>query len=126
MRYHDFRLNNYQVLAMGETIKLHLIYDYPGSDIDESHIIFDGVVLHHFIHAQGAIITDIEEVPLVALLESKEDDLTKWNGLCGIKYWESDFESYISKLSGMGVKAWEITSAIGFYGFIVAREVASA
>ena len=125
MKFHDFRLDSYQVLAMGETIKLHLVYDYEGIEKDESHITFNDVVLHNFINTQGAIITDIEEVSLASLLGPKESDLTEWNRLYGVKYWESDISSYISKLHSMGFKSWEITSAIGFYGFIVAKEVAS-
>lgn len=126
MKFHDFRLDSYQVLVLGETIKLHLVYDYAGTETDESHITFNGVALHHFINTQGTIITDIEEVPLAGLLNSMESDLTEWNRLYGVKYWELDFASYISKLHGMGFKSWEVTSAIGFYGFIVAKGVSSA
>lgn len=44
----------------------------------------------------------------------------------GVKSWDTNFSSYTSKLSTMGLKAWEITLAIGFYGFVVAKEASNA
>jgi hypothetical protein len=126
MKFHDFHIQGYEVLDRGQVITFHLAYGYPGEETDESHITFSGVVLHHFIYSHGAIVTDIEEVSLSDLLRPIEAELVEWNRMYGVKHWEADLESYISKLGGMGLKAWEITSAIGFYGFVVAKEVASA
>ncbi len=58
-------------------------------------------------------------------IPSIKEQLIEWNRMRGIKYWKSNFENYVSTLQSMELKVWEITSAIGFYGFIVAKEVSS-
>ncbi|MET0027614.1 MAG: hypothetical protein ABW101_08245 [Candidatus Thiodiazotropha sp.] len=123
MKYHDYHLESYKVSERGERIKFNLVYAYPGKETDVSEITFLGVALYHFINCQGAIITDIEEVPLKGFILSKEKVLAEWNRMYGVKYWQSDAATYIEKLSSMGLRVWEITSAIGFYGFVIAKEV---
>ncbi|MCV6638220.1 hypothetical protein [Candidatus Albibeggiatoa sp. nov. NOAA] len=125
MRFHDYQLEGYSVLDRGKTINLHLVYDYEDRDIDNSYISFSDVVLYHFIHTYEAIIIDIEEIPLSEYLHSIAEELTEWRKWHGLKYWESDLTTYITKLESMNLRAWEITSAIGFYGFIIAKEIAS-
>ena len=44
----------------------------------------------------------------------------------GVSYWESNIEEYIANLNNNGYKAWEITSAIGFYGFLIAKSIKNA
>lgn len=126
MKYHDFHLESYKVLERGERIEINLVYGYPGEESDDSQITFMGVALYNFINCHGTIITDIEEVPLKGFILSKEKELAEWNRMYGVKYWQSDVATYIEKLSSMGLKVWEITSAIGFYGFVIAKEVSAS
>ena len=123
MKFHDYHLESYKVSERGEKIEFNLVYGYPGEETDDSQINFFGVALYHFINSHGTIITDIEEVPLEAHILSMATELAEWRRMYGVKYWESDISSYINKLNSMGLRAWEITSAIGFYGFIIAKEV---
>ena len=126
MKFHDYHLSSYKVLDRGETIEFHLVYGYPGEETDESDIRFSGVTLYHFINSQGTIITDIEEISLEQHILSIEAELSEWNRMYGIKYWGSDVTSYIAKLQAMDLKVWEITSAIGFYGFVIAKKVVAS
>ena len=123
MKFHDYHWESYKVSERGERIELNLVYGYPGEETDDSQITFNGVALYHFIHCHGAIITDIEQIPLKGFVLSMEKELTEWNRMHGLKYWQSDVEGYIKKLNSMELQVWEITSAIGIYGFIIAKEV---
>ena len=126
MKFHDYHLESYKVSERGEKIEFNLVYGYPGEETDDSQITFFGVALYHFINSHGAIITDIEEVPLDAHVLSMAKEIAEWRRMYGVKYWESDVSGYINKLNSMGLKVWEITSAIGFYGFIIAKEVSAS
>ncbi len=127
MRYHDYHLEGYEVSNRGERITLNLVYGYPGSETDESIITFEEVALYNFIHTAGAIITDIEEESLNDFLSGLADEITEWFRLYSVRYWKkSGFEGYVAGLVQSGFKVWRIESAIGFYGFVVAKRVANA
>ncbi|WP_196138957.1 hypothetical protein [Aliikangiella sp. G2MR2-5] len=126
MKFHDYHMESYKVSNRGEKIELNLVYDYPGEETDDSQIIFNDVALYHFINTQGAIINDIEEVSLNRFIISLEKELSEWSRMYGVKFWQSDIASYIDELKSMGLRVWEITSAIGFYGFVIAKEVNSS
>ena len=123
MRYHDFLLEKYEVSDRGKTITFHLIYDYPNITRDESVIRFSNVALYNFSHTAGAIITDILETPIPDLLAEIGGRLTEWNHLHGVDSWTGNLESYRDALQSDGYKAWRVESAIGFHGFIIAKEV---
>ncbi len=123
MKYHDFHLQGYEVTEKGKTITFHLLYDYPDAEKEESNIKFNDVVLYNFTHTSGAIITDIEEVDVSGLVHGIWNEIKEWNRMYGVSYWEADIENYISSLKNTGFKAWEITSAIGFYGFLIAKNI---
>jgi hypothetical protein len=126
MKFHDYHLESYKVSDRGEKIEFNLVYGYPGEETDDSQITFEGVALYHFINSQGTIITDIEVVPLKDFILSMEEELAEWNRMYGVKYWQSDITTYIEKLKAMELRVWEITSAIGFYGFVIAKEVSAS
>ena len=126
MKFHDYHLESYRVSERGEKIEFNLVYGYAGEVTDISQITFFGVALYHFINSHGTIITDIEEIPLEAHVLSIATEISEWRRMYGVKYWESDLNGYINKLNSMGLKVWEITSAIGFYGFIIAKEVSAS
>ena len=123
MRYHDFHLREYRVSDFGKRITLHLVYDYAGKPKEESQIEFSDVALYNFTHTGGAIITDIEEASLDDLMNEVGASLITWNKQHGVTGWRENLETYQATLESAGHKAWRLISAIGFYGFIVARSV---
>ncbi|WP_146168222.1 hypothetical protein [Pseudomonas mangrovi] len=123
MKYHDYHLESYEVFELGESITFNLVYARPGEDADKSLIKFKGVALHHIINTTVPIITGIEEISIEVLLSKHSTRITKWSQMYGVKHWKSDMASYAAHLKNNEFKAWEITSAIGFYGFVIAKEI---
>lgn len=125
MRCHDFHLSGYDVRQSGDEVVLHLIYDYPPAPTEESHIRFSNVELYHFVHTGGSIISDIEEVPVARILDQFWNQILNWASLHGgVPHWNrDDRSSYQAKLEAAGYKAWDIRSAIGFSGFVIAKSI---
>lgn len=124
MRYHDFHLSSYSVSDFGATITLCLIYDYPSEKRVESHIEFSTVEAYHFVHTGGAILTDIMEVSLGDLLDQVYEKLFgwyRWNG--GYRHWKGSRAEYCAVLESKGFRGWLLDSAIGFEGFVIAKNV---
>ena len=122
MRYHDWHLDGYSVADRGKSVVLHLLWDYPGQVRERSDIRFSDVALYHFTHTGGAIITDIDEIPLATLIDQISGELVEWSRLYGLNGWRSSAADYKEHLDASGLKAWRIESAIGFSGFVVARK----
>ena len=120
MRFHDFHLTAYEVRQFGAEIVLHL--EVPG---EQSHIRFADVELYHFVHIGGAIILDIEQVPIPQILDEFWERIAHWaSQYGGLRHWEGDDRaSYKSKLQAAGLQAWVIDSAIGFAGFVIAKSI---
>jgi len=83
VQLHDFRLKGYSVSAAGTRVMLDLEYAYPNQPKEESLIEFADIAAYHFVHTGGAIITDIEEVPLADLLDEVGGQLAEWWRLHG-------------------------------------------
>jgi hypothetical protein len=127
MKYHDFHLTGYSVSDFGGTIVLHLVWDYPGQPRDTSRITFSDVSAYHFVHTGGAIITDIDEVPLSQLIAEVGPLLAEWWRLHGgYAHWSDEPAKYIEILEATGHRGWTIGSAIGFEGFVIAKSVQDA
>ncbi len=127
MRFHDFHLDGYEVLHKGKTIVLHLVFDYPEAEKDESHIKFSGVTLYNFTHTAGAIITDIMEGSIPEFIQEYGEQILEWKRLNGVElFWKGTLDDYALKLQTEGFKVWHIDSAIGFFGFVVAKDIANA
>lgn len=123
MKYHDYHLRGYSVDEFGETIVFDLVYDYPGRPIRQSKVQFSGVALYHFVHTAGSIITDIRSCPIETLLSEYSTQIPKWNQLQSVTDWNGSFAPYKQKLEEKGLSGWKIDSAIGFHGFILAKEI---
>ncbi len=123
MRCHDFHLTGYEVRRFGAEIVLHLVDDYPPRPREESHIRFADVELYHFVHTGGTIIFGVEEVPLAEILDRFWDRILQWvHQHGGIDHWDRDDRlTYQAKLEADSYKAWEISSSIGFSGFVIAK-----
>jgi hypothetical protein len=124
MQYHDYHLRGYTVSEFGTRITLHLVYDYPGATVEDSFIEFVDVACYHFSHTTDAILTEIDERPLDTLLKDEENFLTKAAQQDGLRFWEESFPKYLDRLKREGYKAWQLDSAIGFTGFVVAKLMA--
>jgi hypothetical protein len=126
MRCHDFHIGGYEVRHFGSEIVLHLVYDYPSSPREESHIRFADVELYHFVHTGGTIIFGIDEVPVSRILDEFWERILHWakqHG--GVPHWDRDDRaSYQAKIGANGYKAWDISSSIGFAGFVIAKSIA--
>jgi hypothetical protein len=125
VRCHDFHLRGYEVREFGAEIILHLVDDYPPRPAEESHIRFAGIELYHFVHSGGTIIFGIDEVPLSKILNQHWEHILHWaTGRGGVPHWDRDDRaSYQAKLEADGYKAWEISSSIGFEGFVIAKSI---
>ena len=124
MRFHDFHLTAYTVSDFGATIVLDLLYDYPEQHREISRIKFSDVAAYHFVHAGGAVILDIAEIPVGDLINGSGDELAEWWRLHGgYIHWREDRTDYIATLEEKGYRAWTIDSAVGFEGFVVAKAV---
>ena len=121
MRCHDFHLSGYEVRQFGGEIVLHL--ELAG---EESHVRFSEVELYHFVHAGGTIIFGIDEVPVSQILDEFWERILHWakqHG--GVPHWDRDDRpSYQAKIEADGYKAWDISSSIGFAGFVIAKSIA--
>jgi len=125
VRCHDFHLRGYDVRRSGAEITLHLGYDYPSTPGEESHIRFNDVELYHFVHTGGTIIFGIDEVPLSAIIEQFWDRISEWTRQHGgVRHFQDDTPTtFEAKLAADGYKAWDISSSIGFAGFVIAKSI---
>jgi hypothetical protein len=126
VRCHDFHLAGYEVRQFGAEIVLHLLDDYPPRPAEQSHIRFADVELYHFVHTGGTIIFGIDEVPVSQILNEFWERILYWatqHG--GVPHWDRDDRaSYQAKIEADGYKAWDISSSIGFSGFVIAKSIA--
>jgi hypothetical protein len=124
MRFHDFHLDGYTVSKSGGEIVLHLVWPYQDQVEPDSHLRFSNVAVYRFTHLGGAILTDIDEVSLGRLLDDVWPDLFERNHeLGGLPFRAEDRATWQQNLEVEGFKAWTITSAVGFGGFVIARDV---
>lgn len=126
LRCHDFYLHKYEVSDKEKTITFHLVYDYPNTEKIESCIKFNDVALYHFEHTDGSIITDIGELPIPKLITEISVDLKEWQHWYSVRFFNGSIPDYVSYLQTEGYRAWRIDSAIGFYGFVIAKQVSNA
>lgn len=125
MRCHDFHLTGYDVRQFGAEIVLHLLDDYPPRPAEQSHIRFGDVELYHFVHTGGTIIFGIDEVPVSQILDQFWERILHWaTQYGGVPHWDGDDRaSYQQKLEADGLRAWEVSSSIGFSGFVIAKAI---
>ena len=104
---------------------LHLVYDYPPTPTEDSHVRFADVELYHFVHTGGSILFGIDEVPVARILDQRWDEILRWaHRPGGVPNWDRDDRAtYQAKLEAGGYKAWDIRSSIGFDGFVIAKSI---
>jgi hypothetical protein len=60
------------------------------------------------------------------LVQEFGDQITEWSRVSGVDLWRDTLDNYISALQEGGFRAWRIESAIGFYGFVIAKTIGDA
>ena len=123
MHYHDYHLRGYTVSEFGKRIVLDLVFDYAGLPKAESRIEFTGVAAHQFTLGMGAIIVEIVEEPIAAFVESQRPLLAQIANEIGLAHWVAPGDDYAQRLEDAGLRVWNIESAIGFSGFVIAKDV---
>ncbi len=126
MRYHDYHLDKYEVSNRGEIITFHLVYEYAGEETNHSTITFSDVTLYNFTHTAGAIITDIYEERIRDFVSKWGEELKEWNRLYGVTLFNDSLDNYANTLESEGYRTWFIESAIGFFGFVIAKAISNA
>lgn len=118
----DFQLIGYSVSDCGACVTLHVTFEYAGRPAQLLNIEFSGVAAYHFTHTGGAIITDVEEIPLAEMIGRNWDNIAQWSRqVGGYIHWHKDQDVYLSNLDDGGYRAWQLDSAVGFEGFIIAK-----
>ena len=123
MNYHDWHLAGYSVSDYGTRIALHLSWDYPSEEKKQNDIQFTDVAAYHFTHSGGAIITDIDERPIGDYTEYESEFIQTTHTQMGLRYFQKDLATYLNYLQKEAFRYWTIGSAIGFSGFIVAKNI---
>ena len=121
MKYHDYHILSYSVDCQEGVISLNL--GRPDqSETPNEKIIFSGVVGYHFQDAMGSIILDLEEKEIKEFIEQNSEAFRESYRLHGIpKFWREELKETLSELKGK--RLWEITSSIGFYGYVIASQI---
>ena len=94
----------------------------PASRSQQS-VVFEGCEAHHFRHSSpGSILGEIIECPLPAFLENIQAELDKGSRESGWpKWWQASVSDALNYLGARSIRAFEITSAYGFSGWVLAR-----
>ena len=124
MKFHDFKIEKYEVSNDGKTINFSLVNPHNS---ETSKITFTEVTLYNFIHTGGAIITDILKIRPSQLVKENSSAIENWKNLYGMDSWKNgEIKSYGSTLESEGYDGWKIQSALGFYGFVIAKYISDA
>jgi hypothetical protein len=125
MRAHDNHIVGYEVDGRGRRIILHTENTYVPEPHPRLDVVFAGVELFQFRYADlVSILTEITEIPLREALERTTDEFAAGHHLCG---WPAGWsleparkEARLRELAAAGARFFEIGSAIGFEGWVVA------
>jgi hypothetical protein len=124
---HDHTLLEYCVSLDRASVVLHT--RRPGiAEPDrpsEQSLIFEGCEAHHFRHSSpGSILGHIVEYPLPAFLANIRAELDEGSRESGWpKWWQASVPAALEYLGARSIRAYELTSAYGFTGWVLARSV---
>jgi hypothetical protein len=71
----------------------------------------------------AARILDISQVSLSQVLDTFGDRMSEWHRQHGIFRWDDDRRKYQAALELDSLRAWEIASAVGFAGVVIAKTI---
>jgi hypothetical protein len=91
----------------------------------EQSLVFEACEGHHFRHSSpGSILGHIIKHPLPAFLQSIQTELEEGYRQSGWpNWWQASVPDALNYLGARSIKAFELTSAYGFSGWVLARSV---
>ena len=124
---HDHTLLEYRVSLDRASVMLRT--RRPGTTESatrgEQSLVFEGCEAHHFRYSSpGSILGHIIEHPLPGFLANVEVELDEGSRVSGWpKWWQSSIPDALNYLGARSIRAFELTSAYGFSGWVLARSV---
>ena len=120
---HDNTLHSYCVSANKKEICIHTSYASPTSQ-QFSDIIFTGVVAYRFeLDNFMTIISDVYETHVETIYTDNQDLFEHGRKYCWPGRWNSSDESVLTYLIENEVKGYQLTSAIGMIGWVLAKSM---
>ena len=127
---HDHTLLGYRVSLEHGEVALRTIPDQRASSepVSAREIIFEGCTAHFFEHpVEGSILGHIIELPLEAFVSAQAAQFEAGFSAGGWPaWWRGSVAEAIAFLRSGEQRAFEITSAYGFSGWVVARSVCAS
>ncbi len=120
---HDHTLLEYSVSLERATIAMRTRPSRFGEDV--RLLVFEACEAHHFKHvSEGSILGHIVEHSLPAFVAAVEAELNEGFHESGWPaWWRGSISDAIGYLNAREIRAFEITSAYGFSGWVLARSV---
>lgn len=121
---HDNTLNSYCVDAGKEEIRLCTSFAAQGLQ-EYSDVIFTGVVAYRFgLDNFGTIIFDVYETNLESIYTDNRELFEYGRKYCWPGTWNASDESVLDYLIANEIKGYQISSAIGLTGWVLAESMA--
>ena len=122
---HDNLLVSYEVQCEQRTITLRTEYRVESKPTEFTNVFFEGVQGYHFENdAFGNIIFDVENVPVEEFLKKYGAEISELRRMNGRPTWAADLDSAPEYLREQGIKPYILSSSLGLYGWVVAKEMA--
>lgn len=125
----DYQLISYIVRCDRTEIRLYAKRRHWHGEPMVTEIFFSGVEAYYFEHDNfGTILTDILESPLEAFLEQRTEQFQKGYHQSGWpRFWKLLApEAYLLYLRERSAHAYEVFSAYGMWGWVLAREMTTS
>jgi hypothetical protein len=120
---HDNLLVSYEVQCEKRTITLHTEFR-ESKPTEFTNVVFEGVQGYHFENdAFGNIIFDVSNVPVERFLTEYGAEISELYRMNGSPTWAADLVSAPEHLRVQGIKAFILSSSLGLYGWVLAKEI---
>jgi hypothetical protein len=118
---HDNRVIAYQVDCERRRIVLHTRFD-EREPVELTDVIFEGVEAYELAGDNfGNILFDVREIPIAQLVDEHRATFAEGVVFAWPGSWNESPEAALRHFEAEGVKAFEIASAFGLAGWVVAR-----
>ncbi len=120
---HDNQLVSYEVQCEKRTITLYTEFR-ERKPTEFTNVVFEGVQGYHFENdAFGNIIFDVSNVPVERFLTEYGAEISELYRMNGSPTWAVDLVSAPEHLREQGTKAFILSSSLGLYGWVLAKEI---
>jgi hypothetical protein len=117
---HDNYVLGYTVDCKAGTILIRTDDQYKGV---LTNVRFEGVIGYLLLDNLAGILFDIAEVTIDQLLERYAEDLGYWGNYWPGMWFDPEEKDPKEYLAEVGASAWDISSPIGFYGFVIGKSM---